>query len=251
LHAKRQSDEAIGAYRRAIALEPDHAEAHCNLGQLLRDQKGQLAASLEEFRKGHALGSKRPGWPYPSGQWVKDAERMVELDRRLAVIQAGKEKAADDAERLMLADLCRKPFKKLYGASERFYAEAFANDAKLADDMQSWNRYNAACAAALAGCGQGNDADKLEAAARARLRKQALEWLRTDFAYWTNHAESDKPTDRELVRKTLKHWQDDRDLAGVRDVKELERLPAGEGEAWRKLWAEVEALLKNAQSQMK
>jgi hypothetical protein len=47
-----------------------------------------------------------------------------------------------------------------------------------------------------------------------------------------------------LVRKTLKHWLDDTDLAGVRDPKELEKLPAEEREAWQKLWADVDALLQ-------
>jgi hypothetical protein len=37
----------------------------------------------------------------------------------------------------------------------------------------------------LGGCGPGSDADKLGAAERARLRKQALDWLRADLTYWT------------------------------------------------------------------
>jgi hypothetical protein len=44
----------------------------------------------------------------------------------------------------------------------------------------------------------------------------------------------------------LKHWQEDSDLAGVRDKEALEKLPEGEREAWRTLWAEVEALRQKA-----
>jgi hypothetical protein len=43
---------------------------------------------------------------------------------------------------------------------------------------RSVHRYNAACAAALAACGQGKDSAKRDAQERARLRRQALDWLR-------------------------------------------------------------------------
>ena len=45
-------------------------------------------------------------------------------------------------------------------AAARFYEEAFAAQPKLADDLGAAHRYNAACAAALAGCGQSKDAGK-------------------------------------------------------------------------------------------
>jgi hypothetical protein len=34
-------------------------------------------------------------------------------------------------------------------------------------------------------------------------------------------------------------WLNDRDLAAVRDTRALEKLPADEGAAWRRLWGEV------------
>jgi hypothetical protein len=45
----------------------------------------------------------------------------------------------------------------------------------------------------------------------------------------------------------LRHWQKDPDLAGLRDAAALARLPAGEQTEFRKLWAEVAALLAKAQ----
>jgi hypothetical protein len=44
----------------------------------------------------------------------------------------------------------------------------------------------------------------------------------------------------------LAHWLQDSDLAGVRDDKPLTALPAGERDAWRKLWADVVALLQKS-----
>ena len=50
-----------------------------------------------------------------------------------------------------------------------------------------FQRYNAACAAALAGSGRGHDTGKLKDDELARLRKQALDWLRADLVL---HAET-------------------------------------------------------------
>ena len=46
----------------------------------------------------------------------------------------------------------------------------------------------------------------------------------------------------------MSHWQEDADLAGVRDADALAKLPPDEQDAWRKLWADVDAVLKKAQT---
>jgi Tfp pilus assembly protein PilF len=52
-------DEAIVSFRKAIALDPKRAAAHCNLGHALRSQ-GQFAEALAALQRGHELGSERP-----------------------------------------------------------------------------------------------------------------------------------------------------------------------------------------------
>jgi len=47
---------------------------------------------------------------------------------------------------------------------------------------------------------------------------------------------------------TLQHWKADPDLAGIRDGSALAKLPEDERKTCRALWAEVEVLLKKAQS---
>jgi tetratricopeptide (TPR) repeat protein len=243
-----QLNEAIEEYRQAISLNPQYAEAHCNLATSLRD-KGLLEESLAEFRQGNRLGAAQPDWPYPSSQWVREAESLLRVNRKLARILEGKQPPADDAERLALARLCQQPFKQLYATSARFFAEAFAHDDQLVNDIPSENRYNAACAAALAGCGQGKDADKLDEKERARLRKQAVAWLRDDLTYWTGHGPSGNPRDSAQVRQTLQHWQDDSDLVGLRDAAALQKLPVDEREACQKLWTDVADLLRKVQKE--
>ena len=48
------------------------------------------------------------------------------------------------------------------------------------------------------------------------------------------------------VQKTLLHWQQDPDLAGMRDAGALAKPPDAERAEWQKLWADVEATLKKA-----
>jgi serine/threonine protein kinase/Flp pilus assembly protein TadD len=81
LARKGRLGESVAAYRRAIELNPDYAEAHCDLGLALRRQ-GEYAEALAALERGHELGSRRPDWPYPSAQWVKECRRMVELNGR-------------------------------------------------------------------------------------------------------------------------------------------------------------------------
>src|SRR5260370_196524 len=75
-----------------------------------------------------------------------------------------------------------------------------------------------------------------------RLRQPALDWLRADLAAWHKVLEGDQAKAAPAVRKQLQHWLQDPDFAGVRGPHALAQLPEAERFAWRKLWAEVEAL---------
>jgi tetratricopeptide (TPR) repeat protein/predicted Ser/Thr protein kinase len=235
---------ADAAFRHALRIDPKYAEAHCNLGQVLLEQ-GDLRAALAELQTGHALGSRRNGWSYPSDQWVKRCERFLELDRRLPAILKGAAVPAA-AERRELAELCH--YKRLHATAVRFFTEAFAADAKLADDFlgRSSYRYLAACSAAQAGCGQGEEAARPDEAERARLRRQALEWLRADLASHASRLKAapqgrDSAVHRATLLAVLGCWQNDPALAGVRDATSLARLPAAERAGWQKLWADAAA----------
>jgi hypothetical protein len=138
--------------------------------------------------------------------------------------------------------VCR--LQRRYAAAARLYADAFTADAILADDLKAAHRYHAACFAALAAAGQGTDADKLDDQERSRLRKQALDWLQADLNLWDKRLADDNPEARQVAQNTLRHWQADSDLTGVRDAAVLKMLPDKEREAWRKLWADVEDLIK-------
>ena len=239
-------NEAIAEFRAAIRLEPDSAEAHCNLGQALQLQ-GDYAGALEMRRRGHELGSRRPYWQYPSATWVKDAEHMLALAPRLPALLRGEDKPRDHPERLAFFQMCRNA--KRYAAAARLWAEALEHDPKLGEEREvqlRQSRYIAACAAALAGCGQGQDDPKPDERSRARLRNQALEWLRAELTAWGRFLDGGQPTARASVVESLRDWEFDIELAGVRDPDALAKLPGAERGAWRSLWAEVDALLARA-----
>ncbi len=240
LHRKGKPEEAIACFRQVIRLKPDFAEAHCQLGVVLQSQ-GRFEEALVALRRGHVLGSKRPGWSYPSGRGVREAERRVELDAKLPAVLRGEIRPANASEAAQLALLCLS-FKRRPAAAARLYQETFSADPKLALHLDLGHRYNAACAAALAGCGQGEDAGTLGAMDRLHWRRQALTWLRADLRAWRHLLDRDPLKARPAVAKQMQHWLADPDFSVVRGPDALGRLSPEERAAWARLWADVSAL---------
>jgi tetratricopeptide (TPR) repeat protein len=270
----REEEEA---YRKALALWPAFAEAHYNLGTCLEAQ-GKDAEAAAAYRAAipHSRTSTDARIRLSQALWrmarfdeaavqlleldsvlpPKDArrelarqlrsrcQRLALLDDKLPALLEGTEKPASAAERLELRELCH--VKKLYAAAARFSRDAFVAEPKLAEDMAAGTRYNAACAAALAGCGQGKDAAALDDAERARWRLQALQWLRLELAWCGKALKGGKAQSRALVRSKMQYWRNDDDLAGVRGKDALAHIPAEERKEWERLWAEVDALIRRA-----
>ncbi|MGH7168901.1 MAG: tetratricopeptide repeat protein [Gemmataceae bacterium] len=241
LAGQGKSVEAEAAYRKAIALKPDYAEVHCNLGSILQRQ-GRFTESLAAYQRGHELGSKLSGWRYPSLQWVRKAERLVELEKKLPAILQG-EAAPDNAgDAVTIAWMCSLPSKKRYAASARLYADAFAAEPKLPANLQTRYRYDAACSAALAVAGLGEDARLLPDRVAAMFRNWALGWLRDDLTAYAKLAEQNNAAANKAIQQRLALWRGDAALASVRDPEALDRLPDDERAACQSLWRDVEDL---------
>ncbi|MGO9466151.1 MAG: tetratricopeptide repeat protein [Isosphaeraceae bacterium] len=239
--AKGQLDEAIACYKKAIELDPRDATFHNNLGTALAD-KGEFDEAIAFLRKAIELNPKRA----ETRSNLARVERMAAGRDKLPAFQNGTYTPASNAERLALADFCQ--IKKLHNTAVGLYAAAFAADPKLADDLSAGHRYNAACYAALAEAGKGEDASKLDDKDRALLRRHALHWLKADLAAWGKLLASGPPQVRPAIMQTLSHWQTDTDLAGIRDAAALAKIPADEQKAFTQLWADVAALLRKAQT---
>jgi tetratricopeptide (TPR) repeat protein len=241
LRAKNQLDDAVECYRKALDLDDTNAFAWCNLGHTL-NVLGKFDEALKAMRRGHELGSKQPGWDFPSALWVKETENWVALDQKLSAVLSGKATPADAREQAAMAQLCIKA-RKRYAAATRFYAAAFAAEPNLAANLFAGHRYNAASAAVLAAAGKGIDADQLKDPPAAR--RQALEWLRADLQARTELLKR-QPTQNTAIAGLLQQWQTDPHLASVRDAAALAKFPPDEQSAWQQFWADVAALHQRA-----
>jgi tetratricopeptide (TPR) repeat protein/tRNA A-37 threonylcarbamoyl transferase component Bud32 len=239
LAAQGKLPEAVAAFREALRLMPDFAQAHYNLGIALA-QQGEFRKALAELRRGHELGSRDPRWRHPSAQWLRRCERLIELDEQLPGFLEGKRTPASAHERIELAEVCA--LKGLYWPAARLAEEAFA----ARPNLLVAHRYHAACYAALAGCGRGKDKTRPDAKESARLRRQALAWLRAYLDVWAIHVDTGQPQARATLARMLTQWERNSHLAVVRDTDALKLLPEDEREAWRKLWAAVAALRERA-----
>jgi hypothetical protein len=170
---------------------------------------------------------------------------MRVLEGRLPVVVQGKDKPAA-ADCLDLAELCF--VKQHYAAAARLYAEALAATPQLTEDLRAGHRFNAACAAALAGGGHGDDVAGLGEPERGALRKQARDWLRLDLTAWAKKVDIDTAADCIQAQKTLAPLRDDPDLAGLRDPEVLGKLPPAEKQECRKLLSDLDRLLKRLKS---
>ena len=210
LRQKGQTDAAIASLKKAIELDPKNANSHHSLGHAL-EENGHFDAAVASFKKAIELDSNLA---HVRTDLAK-AQRLAAAQEKLPAFLKGDFKPTTSDERLGLIDLCM--IKNLYRTSAGLFADAFAADAKLADDLD-FHRYNAACCAALAAAGQGKDAAKLDEPEKARLRKQALDWLRAELVKWTEIIDSGSAADRSAVLVQLKHLPEDSDLAGIRDA---------------------------------
>ena len=69
--------EALASYQRAIAIKPDYAEAHCNRGNLLKDQ-GAADAALECYERALALRPAYREAHFNRGNVLKECLRFEE-----------------------------------------------------------------------------------------------------------------------------------------------------------------------------
>jgi hypothetical protein len=167
---------------------------------------------------------------------------MAALADRLPAILKGEDRPKDVVERLDLAQVAYN--KAWYAASARFWSEALEADPKLGDDRRAQHRYNAACSAVLAGSGKDKSGVALDDATRAKLRQQALGWLRAELARWSRNVESGTPQDRAKVAAIFRHWRKDADLAAIRDPDAPGSLPEAERNEWQAFWLEYGTLMR-------
>jgi tetratricopeptide (TPR) repeat protein len=233
-YVSNRIDERIKCYRRAIELDPTFAFPHYNLAGCLR-QKRDLSGAVAEYRAALNL--------FPTHALSRNY-----LASALAEQEKWDEAAA---EYRLLCGLLPTSWEGYFGlmqvltrqgmnvAAVGVFEDLVRRNQTWAFDLRLSLRYNAACAAALAGSGQGRDAPAADDG-RAPFRRQALEWLREDLTAYRRWFDPDGS--RDAVDKVLDHWLTDPDLTLVRQPMAIGLLPADERAGWTVLWADVRKL---------
>jgi tetratricopeptide (TPR) repeat protein/tRNA A-37 threonylcarbamoyl transferase component Bud32 len=242
LHGKGDIEGAIRNFREALRLDPRYPNAHAGLGLSLLSC-GDFAAARTSFEQAAKLLLPTDPLSRAVGDQLARCCVLLDQERTLHAVLAGKHTPKDAAERMALAAIAMLPAKQLYASAARLCTEALQAQPALTSDLRPGHRYNAACAATRAGTGQGMDTDTLDDTQRAEMRYRALCWLQDDLAAHTRALSRSWAIWGKPSYQALMHWRRDADLAAVRDPGELGKLPEAEQVAWLGLWAQVDSLL--------
>ncbi len=196
-HNKRRFAAMAGIFRDSFKAHPDWADAafpalHNGLKFTNRRYAVGTAAMAAAGKGDEAklIDEHRAAWRRQARDWM--AAELTAWKMRLHAKTP--EAAAEVVQLLTSANLTsgwmhlreaasihgqpaaeRASFQQLYADFARLYAQAFGIDSRLAADVQSSHRYQAACTAALGGWGSGTAETAKE---RAQLRTQTIAWLR-------------------------------------------------------------------------
>jgi serine/threonine-protein kinase len=273
LAAAGRPEEAIAELQSGLGREPRNPIFYRDLGTLLR-KRGRSEEAATAFRKSADLVRQDPvAWEglaaalLDCGRFAEarvatarlldlpaaDADRrsqrrqlvlcdaLLPVEADLPAALAGEGRPLSASTRLALAEWCLT-HRRLTATAAGFYEASLAAEPSVADDLEAGHRFHAACAAALAACGVGEDATKLDDRRREALRREALRWLTAEYKAWAERHRLGKPGDRTAAATAVRSWQHVEDLAGVREGPALARLPRDERQAWQALWADVAAL---------
>src|SRR5262249_47651183 len=151
-------EEALSAQREAVRIDGARlGEAIFKEGELLRRLGRNEEAGATYRRAGERARTEgRPGQNKRGEHEIQGLARHKQLFDRLPKLMSGEDRPKDDAELGEIIWLCHD--RRLYAAGAQICERTFGSSAGIRIDAQSANRYNAACIAALAGCGQGADA---------------------------------------------------------------------------------------------
>jgi eukaryotic-like serine/threonine-protein kinase len=201
---------------------------------------GDFAAGMATVRQAQAQVSQAD----PQYSLLRrDQELAEQCLRTLALAPAVLYDGAtvtDPADKGMLAMTLGLKYRR-YAAACRLFAEVFAEMPAVANTVSGGARLNAACFAARAGTGYGEPDPTLDRAEQARLRKQALDWLRAELDGWQAALKVAPLAEHGVPRFRVRSWLINPHFDAVRRSERLQQLPAAEQREWATLWADIAA----------
>ena len=225
MRAHGHFDPAIELLSRAFKWDVEQldepGQAIWELGHTLRCV-GRFDDAIATFRRIREMNRVQPGHVWQADAEITATEAERSQISHLSVALKGAQ-PPDTAEAAALAQFASS--RSLHAAAARFWSLALAGNPKMGDDRRASPRYDAARAAALAGCGQGKDEPPPDDAAKAKLRAQSLEWLNTELASWSGALDKKPAPDRVPVVRVFEYWKSDPDLAGAARFRVARQAP--------------------------
>ncbi len=269
------STKAMADWTEALRLDPENKYALANRGNGWRNQ-GEFAKALADYQASlridpqfaYAFSERGRTW-WLLGQFAKaeadfakiletvpsdaaarvnldSSRKMLTLEKRLPLILEGKIRLTP-AESLETAKLCLL-HKKFYRDGARLCREAFLMEPAPAEEMARQLRPHAVRVAVLAGTAPADSSLNVTEPEKRKLRQEAHAWLLTDVEKCARALEKVSAEKIFEIDFRLADFQGDARLAGVRDLKELAKLPEEEAKDWGKLWTDVNEIRKRIQA---
>lgn len=237
----REWDLAEAAVQHAIQLKPKNWDIHKTYLELLEfaGRYEDAIQHLAEIEKTFAVTS----WLQREiAAWKKRIEQKQSLDEKLATVSLSTELPGTALDQIELARHAKASSRQQYLLALRLYQAAFTSEPKLAQDIRTALRSEAATAAALAACGLG-DARDLAINRKSELHQQAIAWLRADMSQYKVMLNGWWPWDASSARTSMEMWRQTPDFAFVRGKNHTDKLPPSEKSLWSEFWLEVDQVL--------
>jgi tetratricopeptide (TPR) repeat protein len=235
LKQESRLDQAIADYQKTLELDPQNAAARCGLAVAL-GASGQLDNAIDAYRRAIDYDPKVSWLHSHLGDVLRDRGEITEAI--VSYREAVRIFTDSFVARVGLANILFKEARYLEALPH--YKQAIAARPTEA------NLYEAACCAALAAAGKDSSSGALDPLEAAAWRKMALCWLRADLKRRARQLDGGQPDSRIAAHQPLAAWQDDANLASLREAAAVAQLPADEQAACQKLWADVAALVQKS-----
>jgi serine/threonine protein kinase len=197
-------DNAIAAYRKAIALRPDSSYAIERMGEALLKKKDWDGA-ITAFRDAVRVSPKNSFARFQLGVALQEKKDW---------------------------DGAATAFREAVGRS----LSALRENPAVADDPKKTRRYNVAWL--LMQCADAMLANTPHQDEGLAYRKEALDLLADTLAATEKLA----ATDGAFVHRKMQRWLDEKELQSTRDPMVVEQLPPDQRDGWQKFWADVREL---------
>jgi ubiquitin-protein ligase len=252
--AQDRADKAVpraqGAEQRAAADARAAAQARQALAQAQQAaERWRLALIQAQQREaGQRKTAEELRLALKQAQQREAAQRKTaeEVTKLLESVMLGGKTRLGSVQELMALARFATHRRQRFAATARLFVEYLRGHPEWASYvaqappfLSDHPAYFAAAAAAMAARGEGDGA-ALSVEERAKLRMQALTWMREHIAFCEQRAQD--RSKRKQVHDHLSYASTDGWFSGVRDGKQLAGFPEPERQEWSQLWADLASL---------